>query len=643
MQKHLTRPGVCPALCVIVLVFSLPVAAPAAAQEGFKPLPVTIYATQGQSGVPLSQIGTSVSVLEQEQIEKSGALNVGDALRHVPGVEVNQAGGVGGLTQVRIRGSEANHILLIVDGVQYNDPSGFGFDFSSLLAANIERIEVIRGPQSGLYGSGAHAGVIAITTKSGKFLRKPIASGKIEAGSFGTLAASAFTASGNENVWGSLSANGLRTDGFNQSTAGSEKDGSNIGDLHLRMGINPVNGFDADAGVRYSSRSAQYDENNSTNPLAPPLNDNSLPEYNEQDTSANVAANYRAPGSNFSQRVAATTYGFLRSSIDPYGAFDSSGNRHEALYKANYTFATPDFGHSKHDFSAQVSHEWLNYETTFQPEHELQTTGFAGELRSGFENKYFFSAALRHDLSEYFENATTYRLTAKANGDEGLSFHGAAGTGVTNPTLDELFGSSVSFVGNPDLKPEESFEWEIGVDKNWKIVPVTTGLTYFNGRTRNEIRTVYAPVNTALNDPGISTRQGIEALISWAPTNNFNLTTTYTYTDAKNGDGSQEVRRAPHAAAIDADWRFFNDKANLTLGAAINGSIVDDDFRSFPSQRVHLKDYVLLNGMVSYQITPQTQTYLKLQNIIDQQYEEVFGTRAQPFSAYAGVKMTLGE
>jgi vitamin B12 transporter len=636
-MRIVQKTGIIPAIFTTSLLFT---SIPANADPN-TPLPVTIYATQSQTGTPLTEIGSSVTVIGEEEIKSSGAITAADALRHVPGLAVNQAGGPGSFTQLRIRGGEANHLLLLIDGVRYNDPSGFGLDFSGLLARDIESIEIIRGPQSGIYGSDAHAGVIAVTTKSGKGLKKPIVEANIEGGSLDTLSGSIFGAGGNGTAWGSISATGITTQGYNIATTGTEADGANIGELNLRFGAAPIDGLNLDGVLRYASRRAEYDDTNFFDPIAPPYIDSSLPHYTQDDISGRASASYRAPGSAVQQYLSWDGYHFNRDNIDAFGPFNAEGQRQQALYRIGTSFTTSGFADARHDLSFQASREWLDYTTTFQPLHSLATTGLAGEWRTSFSNNFFLSAAIRHDISDFFANPTTWRLTAKHNLENGISLHAAAGTGITNPTLDELFGAAGGFVGNPALKPEESFEWETGVDKTWFNGQLTTGLTYFNGRTKNEIRTLFFPVFTAVNDPGVSPRQGVEALLSYSPLPGFSISGTYTYTDARTAAGLEEVRRPPHSGSLDLTWHFWEDKASLKLGAAFNGAMQDDDFRTFPSPRVRLSGYTLLNAVLSYRINDRTEVYARVQNALDQDYQEVFGIRGQPLSAYAGIRMTL--
>lgn len=632
MRKTCLLAGGLPALFLISAI-------PAKADPN-APIPVTIYATQSQLGFGLNQVGTSVTVITEKEIQALGAQTAADALRFVPGVSVNQSGNAGSYTQVRIRGSEANHVLLIVDGVRYRDPAGIGFDFSGLLAGDIARIEVLRGPQSGIYGSDAHAGVIAVTTKSGRGFKKPVAESQVEIGSFNTLSTSAFAGGGSETLWGSISASGLKTSGYNVATTGTEKDASEIGAFNLNLGAAPFAGFSVDSHLRYSTRSADYDDSNFFDPSAPPLIDSATPFYGQNDIAGRIAASYRAPGSGLQQEVAWDSYNFQRTALDAFGPFDSEGHRQQATYRAVYGFDTPQILNSSHRASFQASREWVDYTTTFQPFASLETTGFAGEWITSFEDRLFLSANLRHDISDFFADPTTWKFSARYNFDQGTSLHAAVGTGVTNPTLDELFGSSGGFVGNPALLPEESFEWEAGIEQRWNA-EWTTGVTYFKGHTENEIRTLFFPVFTAVNDPGISPRQGVEVLATYRPFANLLISGNYTYTDARTSAGLEEIRRPPHSGSIDVAWFFLDGRANLNVGVAYNGPMVDQDFRVFPAPLVRLDNYTLLNAKLSYKMSEQAEAYVKVQNGLDQDYQEVFGFRGQPFSAYAGMKVTL--
>src|SRR5690606_18691353 len=171
-------------------------------------------ASNQAGGIPNAHLGTAVTVVTGEDLQRQQIRHAADALRSLPGVSVNRAAGSpAGLTQVRIRGAEANHTLVLIDGIEANAGSSGEFDFSDLMIEDIERIEVIRGPQSALYGSNAIGGVINVITKRGG---GPLAiTARAEGGSFGTKGGAARVSGGNERIWGSATVQHQRSDGFN--------------------------------------------------------------------------------------------------------------------------------------------------------------------------------------------------------------------------------------------------------------------------------------------------------------------------------------------------------------------------------------------------------------------------------------------
>ncbi len=171
---------------------------------------ITVF---GASNVPLEapRVGSAVTVITAEDIANQGAASVPDVLRLVPGVAVNQSGGRGALTQTRVRGAESNQVLVVVDGIPINDVNSGDADLANLPVDSIARIEVIRGPQSGIWGPNAQAGVISITTKSGRGLAKPELTARLEGGSYGTLQGSASVRGAQGPFHAAISISGLRS------------------------------------------------------------------------------------------------------------------------------------------------------------------------------------------------------------------------------------------------------------------------------------------------------------------------------------------------------------------------------------------------------------------------------------------------
>src|SRR5262245_5308704 len=208
-------------------------------------------------GVPIETIGNAVTVVTGEELRRQQVRSAADALRGLPGVAVNRQGGVGSITQVRIRGAEGNHTLVLIDGIEANNATDGEFDFSNLSAEDIERIEVIRGPMSSLHGSNAVGGVVNIITRRG---HGPMtASLRSEAGSFGTNDIVARLSGGNDQANLSISAEKRRTDGFNIAPVGGEKDGSGLNTLSLRAGVKLMEDVVLNVSLRNMEKHADRD------------------------------------------------------------------------------------------------------------------------------------------------------------------------------------------------------------------------------------------------------------------------------------------------------------------------------------------------------------------------------------------------
>ena len=243
------------ALCV-----GLGVAPSAAQDSGETALQGIVVESTNISLTPTetSEVGSAVTVVTGEELEQRQIRHVADALRSVPGISVSRAGSFGGNTQVRVRGAEANHVLVLIDGIEVNDTVTGEFDFASLLSEDIERIEVVRGPQSGIWGSNALAGVINIVTRTGEGPLQIV--GRGEAGSFSTSGGAVSVRGGTDWVHGALSFVGRNTEGFNIADDGTERDGAEQTAFHAKGGFNLTRNISIDGFARRSSNVADIDD-----------------------------------------------------------------------------------------------------------------------------------------------------------------------------------------------------------------------------------------------------------------------------------------------------------------------------------------------------------------------------------------------
>lgn len=609
-----------------------------------------ILVTAGLTPGEKDKSGRAYTVITGKQLEQDNVRYVADALRRVPGFAVSRTGSYGGLTQIRVRGAEGNHLLVMIDGIEVSETSNGEYDFGGLIVDDIERIEVLRGPQSAFWGSNATAGVVNIITKSGIRNGFSVAA-RTEAGSDGTALAALLMRGGGEAYDIALSAALRNTGGFNISDYGSEEDGDRNGTVNGKLNIDLTSDLKLESTLRYVNRRSDTDEQDFTY---------GGPTYGQViDTDDETATEelFGSVGLTHSALDGALTQKARLTGSDTYreytagGAVTSSneGNRYNASYQATYALETWDFLQARH--SVTGGYEWEH--ETFHPSHLDQTFSrdahsLVAEYRGEFLDQVFLNAAVRHDFNDRFEDATTYSVAgAWRIPDTGTRLHTSVGLGITNPTFYEQFGyTPSSFVGNPDLVPEESIGWDIGIEQSFFDKRFVVDVTYFNQNLTNEIVTVYPSptyIATPVNRDGESLRQGIEVAATLALFEHFTAQASYTYTDATEqttagGERLEEVRRPKHAGSLNLAYTFLDDRARLFGEAIFNGTMEDFNYTTVPSSRVKLDSYTLINAGANYKINDHFEVYARFDNILDADYEEVYGYNTQGRTAYVGLK-----
>ena len=638
----------------VAFAISLTLPAPAVTAQVSDLPEIVIYANQ----VPTEagKVGSAVTVLRGADLIAQGHATVAGALHSVPGVSVNPSAGRGSFTQVRVRGAESNHLLVMIDDVPVNDITDGDFNFADFPLEDIDRIEVIRGPQSGLYGANAHAGVISIVTKSGRGLARPEANVRVEGGSMrsGSVSATARGASG--PAYGSVSVDYNRTDGHNVALNGSERDGSRGLAVTAKAGADLTPDFNLEGFVRYVRRHTRIDPQPTFGP-SEGLALDSAPDFNSFESLAGrVAATWKMFDGALVQRLAASRHQQSRDDDDTnFGYFKSNGHRDRVDYKATLFGKTNLFGGERHSltFAADWQNEFLTIDSEsfmFDPAAALFWADGARRIRKGIAGEYSvdlptgltLTGAIRHDWNSGFEDIATWRATASQRLPAGLRLHASAGTGITNPTFIEQYGFFTgSFIGNPALKPEHSFGWDAGIEHTLFDGRVVTDVTFFSSRFEDKIVLVGFP-STPVNVPGISPRQGVEVTAKFMPVDWLTLTGTYTYTDSRLADGTPEIRRPRHSASGSATATFAEGRGRATVNVIYNGSMTDTWFLFPANPTVTLDAYTTVGGIISYDLTPATTVFVRAENIFDKQYSNVFSYRAPGFAAFAGMKVKLG-
>ena len=620
------------------------------AEESQKPLVITIRG--GLMPIGVSEYGRAYSVVQSSELKRRQIVYASDVLRALPGVAVSQTGTAGGLTQIRIRGAEGNHTLVLIDGVEVASTEGGEYDFGGLLADDIERIEVLRGPQSSLFGSNAVGGVISITTRRA---RTPGLSGNasVEAGNDGTLAGSA--AAGVKTQRGDMRVSLARrhTGGYDQSDSGGDVDHDDNLTMNLVGNYSLARDVEAGGTLRYTDHTNDYDQFN----FGAPTEQDLVTDAPLQHTRKELFGSAFVTADALDRRLESELR-FTFANMDDWNyddgakTADTTGTRRTARLKLGYALDGHSVAASHRTVTGAV--EWKK--ETFQANDpalvydpsqlEVQSRNLLSgvlEYRHSFDMGLDLQLGLRHDDNDGFENANTYSLgLSYPIPRSGTRLHASSGTGVKNPTLYEQFGFIPDqFQGNPDLKPEQSRGWDVGIEQTFLGGSSRLDVTYFDDHLTDKITTDYSTYPyTPINMPGTSKRKGVEVTGHLQATDALGFDLDYTYLDARDPDGNREVRRPKHEVALNVSYDMWGGRTRLTGDVRHIAGNEDYDFTapSYGTRRIKLDDYSVVNLAVSQRIRDHLEVYARVDNALDAEYMEIQGYVAQGRTFYAGMR-----
>jgi vitamin B12 transporter len=579
--------------------------------------------------VSLLKSANAVTVIDRQTLKNRAAFTLSEIMRDVPGFSVSQVGVRGSQTQIRVRGSEANHLLVTIDGVEANDPSQSDeFSWGTMSAADIERIEIIRGPQSSIRGSDAVAGVVNIIT------RRADRSGfgvHADVGSWSTRNTGFNAGYQRDGFDFRLGVNHVKSDGANIARQGQEDDGYKNTTFNLTTGLKMSDQFNMSLAARQSDGTNQFDADADFDGIVEDQDRQS----DFKNTTLRLEGNYSSADGNWQHKVAIS-----RAKNDNTAFADGVMGNRTASTKDQYQFignmilAGGDQTLSllaereEEDWMQRGEISWGIYDPN--QDRERDTDSLAIEYRTFLTETLTLAASGRYDDNSEFDSAKTYRVEAVYQLSDQTRLRSVFGTAVKNPTFTERYGFYTNFIGNPDLVPEESQSWEIGIDQTVKGSDFTVSLTVFEADLTNEIDGfVYDPATFAYTSDNMtsdSERNGVEISAMGNITDSLGLTAAYTYTDSSDPDGTREVRRPRHTASANLAWQV---RSNLQLNTNIQftGDQTDVYFPPFPepSQVVVMDSHTLVNLTLNYQASKDLDLYLKVENALDEEYEEVFG------------------
>jgi vitamin B12 transporter len=613
---------------------------------------VVVSATRLQT--PSKEVASAVTVIGRTEIERSTRSNVLDLIQDGLGASAVRNGGPGAASSFFIRGANSEHVLVLLDGVALNDPMNpsRSYDFAHMTLDGVEQIEVLRGPQSTLYGSDALAGVVNIVTRRGS--GKPRLSLETGGGAYGTARGAAALSGSAGPVGYSFGMSEFYTRGFSAASdrfpGNQEKDGyrnfTASGNLIFTLSR------DAEAGLIVRSTSARTDLDSFGGPGGD--DPNSVQNYDSLFLRAHARA--LLAGGRWEMKGGLSYVRADRTNDNPVDSlhpFDSEQGRFRSgmvqLDWQNNLFLQS--GHTL-TFGADLEREqgdstyhsdglWGPFDSNF-PERSADRAGLYVQDQVRLGGRFFATAGARLDRHSRTGSALTYRFAPAFVIDEtGTKFKATIGTGFKSPSLYQLYAPGTFWgpVGNERLRPEQSLGWDAGIEQAFWTGRVRTGLTYFRNDFRNliDFDSVLGYVNI-----GRARTDGVETSATFDPAADLELRVSYTRMRASDLDtGAPLPRRPKDKAGADLRWKPASDWSVRISGTYV-GARPDRDYNNWPYPVVTLGAYFLVDADLAFDAGPKIQVYLRGDNLLDARYETVYGYGTARRSVYAGVRVKIG-
>ncbi|KAA3637624.1 MAG: TonB-dependent receptor [Calditrichaeota bacterium] len=614
-------------------------------------IPDSITVSANRFPTTLTTNASTVTVLTETDIKNSNATKVSELLQSVPGLAVVTSGGLGKQTSVFIRGTNSNHTLVIIDGVEMNNPSSpsTSYDFAHLNVDNIQRVEILRGSQSILYGSEAIGGVINIYTKRG--FGKPTIELSTQAGTYNSYFQSATIAGSASSLDYSLNFSRKDFKGFSaasENVGGIENDGYENSEASLALGLQATDNIELVYSGKYFDATADADKTFFV------YDD---PNYTVQTKAKISSLTIRTlKQHNFFNPTLQLSYANQQllnvDEKDPDHGSDASDLDSESN-KLKLSFLNQLFINENSTTLFGIEYETEDYKSTsvntfydYFSLTEMTTTTIVDKVDADIIslfateqykfNNLTLSAGTRFDSHKDFGSVVTYRFTSAFKiPNTGTTLKGTLSSGFKTPSLFQLYDLNY---GNKELDPEESRSWELGFTHHTADNQLTFGGTYFRIDITNLIG--FDPMTYQSINVGEIDAQGVEAFAQFS-LNNSNLRFDYTYTESIDKETDlQLIRRPKHMFAYSLNQKI-SEQINMQFLMRTTGKRFDNDFSTYPSDRVELEGYTIVNLGIDYNLNSFVTLKGTVDNLFDESYTEVLTFATPGRTAFIGLDLTL--
>ena len=604
-----------------------------------------IVVTANREARPVDTVGQAVTVIDLATIEQRQAVVVSDLLRQTPGVTVTRNGGIGTTTSVNIRGADSDQTVALIDGVKLNDPSspGGGFNFGNLLVGNIARIEVLRGPQSVLWGSQAIGGVVNLIT------RQPTDDLSInvrgEGGSFGTGQGFANISGKAGPVSASIGGGFLTTDGISAYAPGREADGYRNYGANGSVSVALADAVSVDVRGFYSNGRTEIDGF-----PAPTFSFGDTREYGDAEQwTGYTGLNAALFDGRFRNRIGYAHTSSNRTNTDPDGipteTFRGKGRNDRFDYQGSFdvtdaVFAT--FGVER-EVSRFTSSSYGGTPTIGR----ARLFGVYGQLAVTPIANLTLTGGVRHDDHNVFGGATVFAGSGVWSPNRGNTLLRASySEGFKAPTLYQL----QSEYGNALLTPERSQGWDAGITQRGLDGAVEASATWFDRTSKDLIAFISCPpAGTGIcagrpfgtyDNIARAEAKGLEFALKLRPVEAVTVAAAYTWLDAENRSagtayfGRKLARRPADSLTVNADYRW-----GFGLGVGATVTMIGDSFDNASNTR-RLDGYVLTDLRASFPVTERIEVYGRVENLFDERYQTIFQYGTPGRAAYGGVRLS---
>jgi vitamin B12 transporter len=593
------------------------------AQSPFDLGEITVTATKSGAATALDRTGATVEVVTEQDLQNAGEPSVADYLSRLPGVSSSTNGGLGSTAFLRVRGLDGKYIKVLIDGIDVTDPSSTQtqFNWGGLTAAGIGRVELLKGSSSSLYGSRAIGGVVNVLSPVPEEDGTTV-SVAAEPGSFSTYRYGAGIAQKAGGTALSFSINRLTTDGFSAASgpANTENDGYEATRLNLTGAFEVTDVLTLGFAGLYQDAEGDFDE----------FGGDGTPPFDEvsSDKSKGLRA-YAELTTGAVQHTFSTTY-YNNDRTSSSNGFDTSfeGERRRVDYTGVYTQSDA----LNLTFGGDWERESFN---SGADAGETDTTGIFGEVLYAATADIDLAASLRYDDHSTFGGNLSGRLAAAWRVTDATTLRAVAATGFRAPSLYEL---NSTLYGNAALQPETSTSFELGIEHQFgggSFVKATGFYTQIDDLIQFVTLTSFPQPFTGQYQQvsGTSTTKGIELSGVWALRDGLDLFGAYTFTDAIDATGAPVLRVPGHDLIVGLG-------ADLTtrLGGELTVQHVADRPDDFGTV---MPDYTVVNAALSYDITDTTEAYLRIENLLNEDYETTAGFNASDRAVYVGLRASF--